>query len=64
MREEFLDYLEDIIEAMNDAMSFVEDMEYEDYLKDRKTIHAVVRAIEIIGEAAKKTPWRDGWNEG
>jgi len=26
MKEEFLDYIEDIIEAMNDAMSFVEGM--------------------------------------
>ena len=24
MKEEFLDYIEDIIDAMNDAMSFVE----------------------------------------
>jgi len=56
MKEEFLDYIEDIIEAMNDAMSFVEGMEYDDFLKDRKTIYAVIRAIEIIGEAVKKIP--------
>jgi len=56
MREEFLDYLEDIVEAMNDALSFVEDMEYDDFVKDRKTIYAVVRALEIIGEAVKKIP--------
>jgi len=74
MKEEFLDYIEDIIEAMDDATSFVEGMEYDDFLKDRKTIYAVIRAIEIIGEAVKKIPelvkkrypqipWRDmGWN--
>jgi len=56
MKEEFLDYIEDIIEAMNDAMSFVEGMEYDDFLNDRKTIYAVIRAIEIIGEAVKKIP--------
>lgn len=56
MKEEFLDYIEDIIEAMNDAMSFIEGMEYDDFLKDRKTIYAVIRAIEIIGEAVKKIP--------
>jgi len=56
MKEEFLDYIEDIIEAMDDATSFVEGMEYDDFLKDRKTIYAVIRAIEIIGEAVKKIP--------
>ncbi|KPV64096.1 MAG: hypothetical protein AOA66_0410 [Candidatus Bathyarchaeota archaeon BA2] len=51
-----MDYIEDVIEAMNDAMSFVEGMEYDDFLKDRKTVYAVIRAIEIIGEAVKKIP--------
>lgn len=58
MKEEFLDYVEDIIEAMDDAMSFVEGIEYDDFSKDKKTIYAVVRAIEIIGEAVKKLPDR------
>jgi uncharacterized protein with HEPN domain len=56
MKEEFLDYIEDIIDAMNDAMSFVDGMKCEDFVKDRKTIYAVVRALEIIGEAAKRMP--------
>jgi len=56
MKEEFLDYIEDIIEAMDDAMSFVERMDYDDFAKDRKTIYAVIRAIEIMGEAVKKIP--------
>jgi uncharacterized protein with HEPN domain len=56
MKEEFLDYIEDIVDAMNDAMSFVEGMKYEDLEKDRKTAYAIVRAPEIIGEAAKRIP--------
>jgi uncharacterized protein with HEPN domain len=56
MKEEFLDYIEDIVEAMNAAMSFTEDMDYDSFAKDRKTIYAVTRAIEIIGEAVKKVP--------
>lgn len=56
MKEEFLDYVEDIIEAMDDVMSFIKEMEYEDFVKDRKTVYAVVRAVEIIGEAVKKIP--------
>jgi uncharacterized protein with HEPN domain len=56
MKKEFLDYVEDIIGAMEDAMSFVKEMEYDDFVKDRKTVYAVVRALEIIGEAVKKVP--------
>ena len=56
MKEEFLDYIEDIIEAMNDTLSFVEDLNYGGFVKYRKTIYAVIRAIEIIGEAVKKIP--------
>jgi len=33
MKEEFLDYIEDIIEAMNDAMDFVEGMNYDDFVR-------------------------------
>jgi uncharacterized protein with HEPN domain len=56
MKEEFLDYVEDVVDAMDDAVSFVEGMKYEDLVKDRKTIYAVVRALEIIGEAVKRIP--------
>ena len=56
MKEEFLDYIEDIIEAMDDAANFVKDMDYNSFLRDRKTVYAVIRALEIIGEAAKNVP--------
>ena len=50
------DYLQDILNAIGAAESFVEGMNFEDFQKDRKTIFAVTRAIEIIGEAAKSIP--------
>ena len=56
MKEEFLDYIEDIIEGMEDCLSFVKGMEYEDFVKDKKTVYAVVRSLEIIGEATKNIP--------
>ena len=56
MKREFLDYVEDIIGAMEDAMSFVEGMDYDDFAKDKRTIYAVIRALEVIGEAVKKIP--------
>ena len=48
MKKEFLDYVEDIIEAMADALKFAEGMEYDDFVKDRKSIYAVTRAIEEL----------------
>lgn len=56
MTKEFLDYLEDIISAMGKAMEFVEDMEYDNFVRDDKTTSAVIRKLEIIGEAVKKIP--------
>jgi len=31
-------------------------MDFEDFARDRKTINAVIRSIEVIGEAAKHIP--------
>lgn len=56
MKKEFLDYLEDIIEAMGDVMKFVENIEYDDFVNEKKDSYAAMRAIEIIGEAVKKIP--------
>ena len=53
---EYADFLADILEAANKAQAFVSDMSYDDFVADEKTSFAVVRAIEIIGEAAKRIP--------
>lgn len=55
-KREYRDYLRDIWEAVNDAESFVEGMSFEEFVKDKKTLNAVVRSLEIIGEAAKNIP--------
>ena len=56
MAKEFLDYLEDIIETMTDAVKFTQNMEYEEFIKDKKSAYAATRALEIIGEAVKNIP--------
>jgi uncharacterized protein with HEPN domain len=56
MKKEFLDYIEDIILAMDDAQKFVRNMDFDAFVKDRKTVYAVIRALEIIGEAVKNIP--------
>jgi uncharacterized protein with HEPN domain len=53
---EIIDFLEDAMGAMERAERFVADMSYEDFIKDEKTVFAVLRAIEVIGEAVKHMP--------
>jgi len=55
-RRDLRDYLQDILDSINDIESFAGNMSFEEFTKDRKTINAVVRSIEIIGEASKKIP--------
>ncbi|MBI4548365.1 MAG: DUF86 domain-containing protein [Ignavibacteriae bacterium] len=49
-------YAEDILEALERVAAYVEGMRYEDFQRDRKTIDAVVRNFEIVGEASKYMP--------
>lgn len=44
-------YLDDILEAIADIREFLVDMEYESFKLDKKTQHAIIRNLEIIGEA-------------
>lgn len=47
-------YLLDILLMARDARDFTRDMDKGAFLADRKTQYAVVRCLEIIGEAAKR----------
>ena len=53
---EVIDFLEDALNAMAKAELFIADMTYEEFIKDEKTVFAVIRAIEVIGEALKHVP--------
>jgi len=53
MRRDLL-FLKDIINAMNKIFNYTEKMTKEEFKKDDRTIDAVLRNIEIIGEAANK----------
>jgi len=45
MKREIIDYIQDIIESMNNALKFIGDMSNEEFIQDDKTIYAVIRAI-------------------
>ena len=49
-------YLRDILEAIKDIESFTRGATEEKFRKDKKTQYAVVRSLEIIGEAVKHIP--------
>ena len=49
-------YLKDILDAMEAIEQFVEGMSFEEFIKDDKTVSAVIRKFEIIGEATKGIP--------
>lgn len=48
-----IEFLSDIKEAVKRIELYIEKMNYEGFLKDIKTQDAVVRNLEIIGEATK-----------
>jgi uncharacterized protein with HEPN domain len=56
MSNEFLDYVEDILDAMEKAEILVEGITYDQFQSDFRVNFAVVRALEIIGEATKRLP--------
>lgn len=55
-KRNFKIYLKDMLENMNKAEIFTKDLSYEEFAQDEKTHYAVLRCIEIIGEAAKHIP--------
>ncbi len=49
-------YLDDIAEAIGKIEDYVEGLSLEEFSRDGKTVDAVVRNFEVIGEAAKRIP--------
>lgn len=56
MKRDYRLFLRDILEAMEAIESFVEGMDYEDFVENDLVSSAVIRKFEIIGEATKRVP--------
>ena len=54
--EEYIDYLHDIHRSMVLSQQFISGMTIQEFLNDEKTQYAVVRCLEVIGEATKRIP--------
>ncbi len=65
-----IDYLQDVLEAIQRTLEYTGSITWQEFLVDHKTQDAVIRNLEVIGEATKKIsdniqnrypeiPWRD-----
>ena len=70
MKREYDFYLQDVLEAIRRIFLYVEDKTFEDFQADAMMVDAVLRNLEVIGEAItqvplevkesyKEIPWRD-----
>jgi uncharacterized protein with HEPN domain len=48
--------VQDIIEAVERVLAYTNAMDFEAFTRDQKTIDAVVRNLEVIGEASLHVP--------
>ena len=55
-KKEYRDYIQDILDSIRDIYDFVGTMTLQEFKKDKKTQSAVLRSIEVMGEAAKNIP--------
>jgi uncharacterized protein with HEPN domain len=50
------DYIEDIKTAIGDVAEFTKGMTFETFKTDKKCSNAVIRSLEVLGEATKHIP--------
>jgi uncharacterized protein with HEPN domain len=56
MPRDFRLYLEDVIEAIAKIRRYTAGLSFHQFAEDEKGVDAVVRNLEVIGEAVKKIP--------
>jgi len=56
MPRDYKQQLDDILQAIAFIREYVNDMDFNAFEADKKTQHAVIRNLEVIGEAARIIP--------
>jgi uncharacterized protein with HEPN domain len=56
MPRDYKVFLQDVLDAIANVAEFVGPMTLDEFKADKKTLHAVVRNLEVIGEAVKGVP--------
>ncbi len=54
-KRDILLYIEDSLESINAIQSYISDITFEEFCRDRKTYSATIREYIVIGEAISKT---------
>lgn len=47
-------YFKDILEYAKTALDFIKNVNYEEFILDKKIVFATVRALEVIGESSNR----------
>ena len=55
-KRSYIHFLEDMLLALERIQEYIKDYDFISFKQDYKTVDAVVRNFEIIGEAAKNLP--------
>ena len=56
MKRNYKLFIQDILDCITRIEKFVEGMSFNEFVQDDRTSSAVVRKLEIIGEATKNIP--------
>jgi uncharacterized protein with HEPN domain len=56
MSRDYLLFLDDIAQSSQKILRYIGGISYEQFLRDDKTYDAVIRNLEVIGEAVKNIP--------
>ncbi|GCC10025.1 hypothetical protein IPdc08_00043 [archaeon] len=56
MKRDYGLYIKDILECIDRIEEFIAGMDFDQFVEDDKTTSAVIRKIEVIGEATKSLP--------
>lgn len=56
MKRNYKLFLDDISQRIEKVESYIENMTFEEFKQDDKTVSACIREIEVIGEATKQIP--------
>ncbi|WP_231295542.1 HepT-like ribonuclease domain-containing protein [Gloeocapsa sp. PCC 7428] len=55
-KRSLLEYLDDILETIADIETFTDAVDFNQFQQNREKVLAVIKSIEILGEAVKKIP--------
>jgi len=56
MKRDYALYLKDILNCIAKIEEFIKDMDFEEFVRNDMVSSAVVRKLEVIGEATKNIP--------